>query len=240
MSKSKIYYAPIAQAEDRDWSVIYPEPQTLWERKSEQHIKIQDKQSDFFYCPAFSDFAKSTVVLTNPMRTNVPIVQNNSFAKVESVIPVYQTRDSCLKDHQTLKYNLQWIFFAEDDNVDITLTSPYMDNAPHTLSGSIVPGRFNISDWFRPINLEYNFYPGAKNFTVEEDEALAYVSFNTNKPIQLQRFDLTPELYDIALTLASGTSWESWVPLAKRYKRFKQARLKDSILRRIKGTLYDS
>jgi len=44
MSKSKIYYAPIAQAEDRDWSVIYPDPQTLWERKSEQHIKIQDKQ----------------------------------------------------------------------------------------------------------------------------------------------------------------------------------------------------
>jgi len=238
-SKTTIYWAPIAKAEDSDWSILYPDPETLWNRKSKDHIQISDKQSDFFYCPAFSEFAKSTLVLTNPIKTDVPIIQNNAFAKVTSTVPVYQTRDSCLKNHQTLKYSLQWISFAKEDNIDITLTSPYMDNAPHTQSGAIVPGRFNISNWFRPINLEYNFYPGITQFTVDKDEALAYVSFNTSKPLELKRFDMTTDLLNIALTLSKGAVWESWVPLANRYKRFKQARLKNSIIRQIEENLYD-
>jgi len=236
-----VYWTPLTSVDSQepDWSILYEEPQSLFERKLEEKVDIADKQTNFFYCPAFSNFAKNTFVLKNPIKVDVPIIQNNSFAKVESLVPVYQTRDSCLKDHTTIKYNMQWVFFAEEDDIHITVTEPYMDQAPHLLQGHIVPGRFSASSWFRPINLDYNFYPGVKQYTVEEGEPLAYINFDSDKQVKLVKFNLTEKLRNLALTCSMGASWEKWVPLAKRYRRFKESRLKSIILKEIKENLYD-
>ena len=232
MSKHNVYWAPLFY-DGSDWNILHKTPETLFDRKLKEHIRTDDKRSNFFYCPAFKDFAKNTFVVTNPLRLNHTFGQANS-----SSIPMYQNRESCLKNYKVSQYGLSWLFFCDDD-IDITVTSPYFDNVPHLQYGTIVPGKFNAGSWFRPINLEYTFYPGVDEVIIKEDEPLAYINFCTDSQVNLIRFNATEDIKKIASTCSSGANWESWVPMKKRYQRFKNSRLKNRLMKLIKENLYD-
>jgi len=79
----------------------------------------------------------------------------------------------------------------------MTLTSPYFSNSPHLRYGSIVPGKFNISKWFRPINLEFNLWPGVNEFKVKKTKILLMFILYTKNEIELVRFDLTERISKI-------------------------------------------
>ena len=58
--------------------------------------------------------------------------------------------------------HLSYIFFSEED-IEMTMTSPFFSDAPHLQYGSIVPGSFNISKWFRNVNLEFNIWTAIRS-----------------------------------------------------------------------------
>jgi hypothetical protein len=50
---------------------------------------------------------------------------------------------------------------------------------------------------------------------------------------------MNEELKRYSVACSTATSWESWVPLADRYKRFKDSRMKSLILKEIKRGIID-
>jgi hypothetical protein len=133
-------------------------------------------------------------------------------------------------------YGLKWIFFSEED-IEMTLTSPYFSQSPHLHYGAVVPGQLKINSWFRAVNLEFNLWPNVSEFKVEEDEILAYFNFNTNKNIKLVRFEMNEKLHHYSNAGIQSTVWESWVPLKKRYDRFKKSRMNELVLAEIKRNI---
>jgi hypothetical protein len=48
---------------------------------------------------------------------------------------------------------------------------------------------------------------------------------------------MTPKLHTYTASCGRANSWESWIPLADRYKRFKQTRTNELVLKEIKNNL---
>ena len=76
-----------------------------------------------------------------------------------------------------------------------------------------------------------------KKFTIKEDEPLCYFSFGTDRPIEFIRFKMNDELKSYSIACSSSTTWNSWIPLADRYKKFKDSRMKSLILKQIERSI---
>jgi hypothetical protein len=240
MSQSKtctVYWSP-AFVSPVDWNMLYYNPQSLFDQVRLSKIESENNQN-FIYCPAFGNFAKNTFLLKNPITSKFDITDTYELkSKSKNFISSY-TREPTLEGCTLFKYGLTWIFFTEDD-IEMTMTSPYFEKVSHLQYGNLVPGKVNISKWFRNINLEYNLHKGVNEFCVEKDETLAYLNFNTDKQVKLVRFEMTEKLYKIMHSVGTSSDWESWIPLVSRYKRFMETQTNKIVLNEIKRNLVDT
>lgn len=229
---STVYWAPYIEDDLNDWNLLYEDLESLHSITYTGLASPLDKHSNFFYCPAFTNVSKSTFVVKNPMETFISLEDSKIVLRSKNGILTEKIHDSTLKNNPLLVYGLRYIFFSEDD-IDLTLTSPYFSNSPHLQHASLVPGRINIANWFRVIHLEYNLWNTSLN--LKKDEHIAY--FNFSKEVTLKRFRMNNELYKIANATSSSSKWEKFVPLVDRYKRFKKSRTDKIVLEHIKNNL---
>ena len=139
----------------------------------------------------------------------------------------------------SVEYGLTYVFFTEED-VKLTLTGPYFTNSSHTKHGAVIPGQMKINSWFRELKLEYTLWAGNNELSFEKDEVLAYVNFDCEEKVKLVRFEMNDKLKSYTQSCGSASSWESFVPLADRYKRFKQTHMNKMVLNEIKKNLIDN
>ena len=224
-------------SEEPDWNILYIDPITLYDKLRPNMADIH-KSNNFFYCPAFKNLTSNTFLFKNPMKADFKVNSDNKSITIgENSSPGDIRRIPSIDNSIIISYNLRWIFFAEDENIDIIATSPYFDMPNHLKYASLVPGRFCISNWFRPVVAEFNLNRGVRELIIERDEPIISVTFNTDKKINLIRFAMTKDLETTASICSRSTDWEKWVPLAARYKRFKEGRLREKVLKRIKNNV---
>jgi hypothetical protein len=241
-----VYWAPFYQAstiEDynakMDWNMLYYDPDTVYDdlkiNANEENIK-----RSFFSCPVFSKTYKNTYVYKNTLESSFVFEKD----KVKSVsrnghVGLNIARDPSMMNSNNLEYNLHWIFFS-DEPLIATFTAPYFHIADYSSKVSLIPGEFDIGQWFRPYNLEYISSKESDSFVFKENDPLFYVKFNTDKKVVLKRFNLNEKLYTYGVSSKnSPLLLESSVSLSKRYKRFNQSRMKDIVLSEIKKNLVD-
>lgn len=233
----EIFWAPAFEIGNLiDWNILYYDLESLYDHLRPRKNNNTPNQN-FFYCPAFADLAKSTFVIKNPLLSHYRIENSKEVVPlsknyISSTIFHPPSIDNC----PLMIYGLKWIFFTEDE-IDMTITSPYFSNSPHMRYASIVPARMKIDSWFRAVNLEYNIWSEDSEFKVEQDEIMAYISFNTDKKIKLTRFEMNEKLHSYSNVGIQSSVWESWVPLKKRYERFKKTRMHELILKEIKRNI---
>jgi hypothetical protein len=242
MSKKSpvVYWSPAFRQNDgTDRNMLYFDPVSLFDQI--RPLKTEGpKSSNFLYCPAFSNFARNTFVLKNPITSTYDFLNDVTIKGREiNHLNSGAGRLPTIKDRKMIEYGMNWIFFSEDD-LEITLTSPYFENPPHLEYGSVVPGRFNISKWFRNVNVEYCLHPNVNTFSVQKNETLAYISFNSDEPVKLVRFEMTEKLRSYANSGGSSSQWNPWIPMIERYRQFKATHMHKLILKEIKNNLVDT
>ena len=233
---TKIYWSPafLPSQSDYDWGLLYQKPMSALSSLNKNINKEADVT--FFECPATSNFLKNTFVLKNSMTSDLTIVNGTVIGKEPHIGAEIQHMPS-IKDNNLFTYRLWWVFFTEDDSLEMTLTSPFFHQAPHLQYGALVPGKFDIGKWFRLINLEFNLWEGVSKFVIEEDEPMAYVHFNTKEPIEMIRFQMNDQIEKQLKSFSMSTSWEPGKSLVERYLRFKKSDMKDVILKNIKDNI---
>jgi hypothetical protein len=237
---SIVYWSPAFKRRDgMDWNMLYSDPESVFEKNRPLMTNIS-KGANFFYCPAFSNLSRNTFVLKNPISSHYEFFEDGTVkGKEPNHINAWCSRPPSIEGRKMMEYGLSWIFFSEDD-IEVTLTSPYFENAPHLNYASLVPGKLNISKWFRNINLEYCLYHGINKFGLERDETLGYVSFNSINPVKLVRFEMSEKLQQYANSGNNSTTWDPWITLLDRYRRFKETHMNKLILKEIKKNLVDT
>ena len=235
MNTSKIYWAPAVYNTDTDWDILYENPTILFDNLKNKKDKNLDKANNLFLCPAVKNLTSRVGVFKCPLRTHYTIDNENIIPVSQNYLGWDIPHKPNLIDNMLFSVKLSYIFFSEED-INMTMTSPFFSDSPHLQYGSIVPGSFNISHWFRNINLEVNIW-NKKEFKIEEGEDIAYFNFNCKNNIELIRFNMNEYLNKINNTCSTSSSWEKWIPLAKRYKRFKQSQLNKKVIKEIKKNL---
>lgn len=232
-----VYWAAFSSHEEEDWNMLYLEPQNLFEEIRKKSVPGL-KDSSFLVCPSVTDKIKNTYIFKNPLDGKFSFDKNSnviSLNKEENYVRLDSIRKSTLKDTSILNYNIQWIFFSEED-INVEFTPPWFHKPVYTKYGSIIPGELNIGSWFRPYNAEILTWQKEGIINFVENEPLVYAKFNTDKKIKFVKFSMNKKLKSYAdACVSSPRTIGKHLPLSKRYKRFKESKMNDLILNEIKN-----
>lgn len=248
MSKDEItvYWAPMAEKippapQFIDDSLMYKAPIPAYnEIKKNINMETAKTKENVLFCPAFKDILHNTFIMSSTAEADYSVPDNGELQpRKEYGLRTTAPRRPSINGRKHFTLDLEWIFFSEEP-LEMEVTTPYFTNAPHLKYAEIVPGKYNIGKWYRPINAEFVLREGVNEFVTEADEPLMYVRFNTEKKIKLRRYQMTDELYGLAFACVQHryTFGES-KPLWKHYKTFRSSGIRNKILYNIKKNLVD-
>lgn len=232
-----VYWAPGYEISNIDWNMLYAEPVSVFDKHLKDRTHI-DKWDSVFYCPAFKNLAKNTLEFKNPLNSSYTIDENGQLLLSKNSMVANIVRPPNIKDRYLIEYGFLPVFFS-DQEISMTLTSPWLESPEWTHTANVVPGRYDIGKWFRAVNIEFMLMPGVREFSIKKDDPLAYFTFNTDEHINFVRFRMDEELRRLSVACSSTTSWEPWIPMADRYRRFKESRMRSIILKKIRANVVE-
>lgn len=224
-----------------EFNMLYTEPTNLYSELLKVKTK-ESKQNSFLSCPAVKDRFKRTYVFRNSLTSKFTydfsnIEEGKIVALDESYVTFAPERVATLTLGPTIVYNMRWIMFAEEP-LTTSFGPPLFHEPKYTKYGTVIPGAFDIGQWFRPFNSEMQMWSNIGEFVIEEDEPIFYAEFFTNKNIIFKRFVMTDRLLDYSdAVVATPKVYGKRLPLVDRYKRFNATRMKDVIMKEIKDNL---
>lgn len=231
MAKIKtVYWSPMLHTkEDNNWNILFIEPERLLSKFVKDTADLPyDRIQGMKRCPAFTNLTRNTFYVQNPVETEFKIESNEVKFEAQGLFHDF--------DGLNISYGLSYLFFCEDD-LELLMTSPYFSEAEYTKYAMVVPGKFNISKWFRPFNVEMVLVNNRNNFKIKEYEHIAYFTFLTDDKVVLKRFEVNDTLRKIATTCSTVSRWWKNVPLLKRYDRFLKTRTNRLVMSEIKKQL---
>jgi len=207
------------------------------------HKDPQNVRDNFFNCYAFKDFLKNMYCLRNPYSVDFRYENGNCISNVPpkavyDLSVTSQVKASSVKDALTINYGASWIFFA-DKPLKIQTMHPWMHGTEASKTSFYVPGSFDISKWFRPIETACQLFPGENTFKSDEGEPLIYINFLTDEKIVLKKFYLTQDIINLSMSCLKLKYFKSFKALNYLYKVFTQSKLKNRILSEIKKNVIE-
>ena len=236
-----VYYSPTNQGDpNKDWRLLYYTPERLFDRLKKRYTK---EENSFFSCPASQNVLKNTFVLINSMKSSYIFNNENTNGNVildkSTGINAMVMHKPSIENEKLFVVSNFWVFFTEEDSLEMTVTSPFFEKTNYMKYGALVPAKFDIGKWFRNISLEFNLWAGVNEFYLEDEEPIVYLTFNTNRRVNLIRFNMTPDLDKIIESTGASTRWEPKVSLPWRYNRFKKSNMKDIVMKEIKNNIVE-
>jgi hypothetical protein len=137
-------------------------------------------------------------------------------------------------------YNLNYsnIFFSEK-SVKMTQLPPFFHNTPLSEKAHNVIATFDISKWFRKVNLGLILKkPNEKTeVNIKVGDPLYYLRFDTDEKINFKQFMMTEELYKVQRSCVGLKEFRPFTPLNKAYQMFMSNRYNDKVIKQIKNNL---
>jgi len=223
--------------------IFYDTPNNVYSHLSNNfHPPTETK--NYMQCPAVMDklkknyviFCRADVDLSIQLDENKKVTGFGFSDHEKMAIGGTLSHAPTLDNQFLLELDMSFAFFSEESLV-VSINSPYFHQAPYLNYGAIVPGEFDIGKWFRPINLEFNLWPGVTRLKIDSGEPLAYFSFETDKKIIFKRYTFNERLFHIASQSARYKDKPRWRPMSYRYERFKEASMKELVMKEIKENL---
>lgn len=237
-----VYWAPLTSPDRRTLLNLLWEPpkkmfKTLPSRSEYLQTQSSTVKGDYYSCKASQLLFSNTFVITHPTTSTVIFEGNHEDPSLSvNEQGLWITRPSHFEDMYAAEYDMGWIFFCEE-SLEMRLYPPYFHKTETSKQGCIMPGGFDIGQWFRGAMLTHQLWKGQKELTVHKDEPAAYVEFITDRPIVLQQFELVPELWQISL---EATNFKQILPnqsLSSLYARFTRSGRRNRVLSLIKENL---
>jgi len=219
---------------EKNWNLLYEDPESIYKDVSLNMVK--DSVNSFMRCPAFKKVSKNTFVVKNPIRSHFSITDGLITPLSKSYMSIENTNHPSLENNLLVRYGIHFYFFCEEP-LNASFTSPYFHRCGYLQYGAMVPGEFDIGRWFRPIHPEINLWENVNELVIEKEEPVFYVSFETDKNVNLKRFTMNSTLDRIAKTCGTSSSWEPFAKISDRYKRFVKSRTDKIVMREIKRNM---
>ena len=191
----KVYWTPFNLYEEtQSVQISFIEPTPVY-----AEISKQREASVFLNCPAFLDSCKNTFVIKSPWTFKVNIDRKNKY--VLTSLPQYiydefvQNRAHEISDNDPYLISLppRYVFYSYDD-IEMEIIPCFLTNTIENLR--VIPGRYNISKWIRPMDFACEIIDDTKEINFKENDPIFYVRFYTKnkEKVILERVEQSPRL----------------------------------------------
>lgn len=165
----------------------------------------------FLSCPAVRSYFSATYYVPAPFSIHLTFSEVNGQAVIRPVYPFTSLVEDKVRELIKVEPRSTWrnpsivalqvpspyLFFA--DEPIILSQGPALLSTPASLSWRLIPGKFNIYNWQRPINWACEWHTAAGDLIVKAGEPLYFVTFESveGQPlgnIEMVETALTPDL----------------------------------------------
>lgn len=222
----KIYWTVVPVRHDNAMTLAYPFPDQAFKCI----VKNRSKTTEFLKCPAVQDFFKNVFVLRSPVDLTIVIDVDGSIRIEEQNQMFFDNfiinRTTPEDNYRCLSLNFNTLFTTESD-VEMEQFPAFMEENDFVQNTRIVPGKFNIGRWIRPLefSFEINSSEEMKKIKIKRGDALCYVRFLTDEKVVIEQSDFTQDLYNVisACTglkrFSPGNTLEQNYEVAKSYMK---------------------
>jgi len=228
---STVYWAIYSSLDFQTRQNLAMKPIESLQKNLSSKINSKNNQSSMMSCTSYHSYFSNTYLIKHPYTTKWDTNENNGNGLFKE-----RTDESAFIDSRLVDYDLQWIFFSEDD-VELEMTPAFLHQKESDKYGHIPAGSFNISKWFRPISLSWQLWENINEIQFKENDPIAYLKFNTKNKIKLQQFEMSPQLMEV---VNGCTGLKHLIPnlkLEEMYNRFTESKRNKLVLKEISKTL---
>lgn len=235
-----VYYSPSLPPDlyNNDY-MLYKEPDSLYKDLLKSK-NFQNNYNNYMDCAGFLKAIHNIFVIRNSWTTTINIDLSsgnftNGHGQSTEITEHFTPKPICRINPMFNMYH-NFLFFCEED-LEITTMPAFMHSSELQTKCTYIPGSFNISRWFRPIEGAFEMQYPFSELNLKDNDPLYYVKFNTEEAIKLVKFHLTPELWNMAQGCVHHKKYQPMKPLKYLYKMFSGTYMRKRVLSEIKKNL---
>ena len=207
--------------------------------KTTKDVNFNGRFGNYKSCTSFQNLYKNTFVVNSPLSSYIKIGGSVEEPYFESEnLNSWMLRSSSFDNRYMVDADFFWLFFSEDD-IEMEQTAPYLHNPVASEYATVASGSFNISKWIRPFPFTYILWENNNELKVKENDPAFYLKFNTEKKVELKRFELTDKIRNIAIEMELYKQIRPKSSFTDLYSRFTKSHTNKIVLKEIKNNLLD-
>ena len=141
-------------------------------------------------------------------------------------------------DASFMSVNMFFTFFTEEDGLEMTQKGAFLEDTSFVRDTIVMQGKYDISKWYRPIELSFHLRNGVSGFKIEEGQIVYYLDFDTDKKIKFVRYKTSDKLRELyMMCIKSKEINPKACPMSWYYRFFKKNSMKKRVLKEIKKNL---
>ena len=229
------------------FSGFHVDGETQYRFDDPRRIKLDSKELDkenglslqFTKCPAYKDVIESTFTINSPFdftirSSNGQFMFDAPYANQDFLNKYFIIRDVKSK---FFTFKTPFLFFCEE-SLQMQQTGAHFNQNGFIDKTLIIPGKYDIGKWFRPLETPFIFKNGVESVSVTENDVLTYVNFLTDKKVILKRFHYTQEMEQLVREMSGLKRFKTeFKPLSWFYEKFSSNGIKKKVLKLIKENL---
>jgi hypothetical protein len=242
-----VYWAPEAIVEKEHQQLLLEVPlvsvmKDIQKQRNKKVIPKGFNQEDPFgngyqMCTALHELSHNLYYIKAPFDVNIEFSDDGSIAN-SPYSGWFKQRHSSIDSAASADFDFSYMLFCEEE-LNVSITPPYLHQTSQPEYGFVCAVKWDISSWFRPHILIYQLWQNKKNIYFKKDEALAYLKFETERPVIFKEYKITPEILNILNACLNHKFIVSFQPMEDLYRRFNQTSIKKRLIAEIKKNVIE-
>jgi hypothetical protein len=240
-----VYWAPEAIVEREHQQLlleipIIPVMKDIQKRRNKITMLSGDNREDplgngYQMCTALHELTDNLYYIKAPFNANV-LFNNDGSIIQDQYSGWFKERHSSIDDSISADFDFSYMLFCEEE-LNVSITPPYLHQTSQPEYGFVCAVKWDISSWFRPHILIYQLWKNKKNIYFKKDEPLAYLKFETDRPIIFKEYKITEEILNILNACLGHKFIIPFQPIEDLYRRFNKSSMKKRLLLEIKKNI---
>ena len=233
MNTLTVYWSPFAIPEKVTYvNLLVEKPQRLLKTL----YPTKKNSAQYVTCTSAKELYKNTFVIKSPMSSDVRISSDGNQYFTDDTKGIWFVQEDVLDNRIRIDLDFGYIFFAEE-SVEMSMYPPYLHKTKFMNTATVASGKFNISKWFRALSPSFILWENESTVSIEKDEPLAYLNFETNKKVILKQFELTKEIKSIMDQSLFYRDMFPFTTLNELYNKFTKSNRHKVLLKLIKENI---
>jgi hypothetical protein len=242
-----VYWAPEAILQREHQQILLEMPllpviKDIQKRRNKKIVSAGINREDphgngYQMCTALHELSKNLYYIKAPFDVDVSFTEDGSMIYGDHY-GWFKERVSSIDNALSADFDFSYMLFSEE-KLDVSITPPYLHQTSQPEYGFICAVKWDISSWFRPHILIYQLWKNKKRIHFKKDEALAYLKFETSRPIVFKEYKITEEILSILDSCLKHKFIVPFQQMESLYRRFTQTSIKKRLIAEIKKNVIE-